>query len=194
MKVLVLFGSPRKEGNTASLLKPVIDELKTENADISYFDAYDMNVKGCNACLKCQKDIENICCTIDDDMKKIFREIVDSNVILIASPIYAWSIPAPLKAIIDRLVYSSCKYYDGNPNGPALLGGKKLYLLLTCGYPIEKGTDLLEEAMKRYAKHLKLTYSGMLAFRQRNLNEPFMDSEKEKCAREFAHRIMDYPL
>lgn len=46
--------------------------------------------------------------------------------------------------------------------------------------------DLYEEAMKRYCKHCHLTCARMLAERQRNLKEAFMDEEKEKHARDFA--------
>ena len=97
--------------------------------------------------------------------------------------------PAPVKAVIDRAIYASCKYYGDDPHGPALFKGKRLALLTTCGYPVEKGADLYEEMMKRYCKHCGLTYAGMLAERQRNLKEAFMDAAKESHAREFAKAL-----
>ncbi|MFR2711626.1 hypothetical protein [Frisingicoccus sp.] len=50
--------------------------------------------------------------------------------------------------------------------------------------------DLYEEMMKRYCKHCGLTYAGMLAERQRNLKEPFMNEAKEGHARGFAKSFL----
>lgn len=189
MRVLLLFGSPRKKGNTASLLHIFEEELKKTGTDISYFDVYDQRILGCKACLGCQKDKENICCVIRDDMQPILSEIATSDAIVIAAPIYAWSVPAPMKAVIDRMIYSTCKFYGDDPHGNALMKGKRLYLITTCGYPIEKGTDLYIEAMKRFCKHCGLTFGGVLAERHRNLKEPFMSPEKEENARSFATKL-----
>jgi multimeric flavodoxin WrbA len=186
MKYCIIFGSPRKKGNTASLLSLVMEYLKKEKKDIKYFDVYEKNIKGCTACLGCQKDLENICCVIQDDMQEIYEAVEEADVIVIASPVYVRSAPAPVKAVIDRLVYAGCKYYGDDPFGPSLFQGKKLALITTCGYPLEKGVDLYEEAMKRYCKHTKMEYIGSLAERQRNLKEPFMDEEKRERATDFA--------
>jgi len=85
--------------------------------------------------------------------------------------------------------YSTCKFYGDDPNGKALLSGKKLYIITTCGYPVEKGADLFIEAMKRYCKHCGLIYSGALVERQRNLKELFLTKEKVDRARAFAEEI-----
>ena len=190
MKFTIVFGSPRKSGNTASLLAPFMDELKKNGAEVEYFDVYEKNIAGCKACLACQKDTTSINCVINDDMQPILKSIAETDVIVFAAPVYIWSVPAPVKAVIDRSVYSSCKYYGGDPYGPALMKGKRVAVLTTCGYPTAKVTDIFEEQMKRYCKHCGPTYAGMLAERQRNLNEPFMDAEKEMHAREFAKSLL----
>ena len=64
-------------------------------------------------------------------------------------------------------------------------------LISTCGYPVEKGADLFEEGMKRYAKHSRLQYVGMACERQRNYGEQFMDAEKEQAMRDFAQKCME---
>ena len=191
MKVCIIFGSPRKSGNTASLTAPFMDELKKLGAETEFFDVYEKNIAGCRACLACQKDVTKISCVIDDDMQPILRSVAESDLLVLAAPVYAWSAPAPVKAVIDRLIYASCKYYGDDPHGPALLKGKGLALLTTCGYAVEKGADLYEEEMKRYCKHCGLTYRGMLAERQRNLKEPFMNEEKEQHARDFARTLTE---
>ena len=189
-KYTIIFGSPRKAGNTAALLKPFINELREMNAEIDYFDIYEKNIAGCRACLHCQEDVGSINCIIDDDMQPILKSIATSDTIVLASPIYAWSAPAPMKAVIDRSIYSSCKYYGDDPYGPALLTGKRLALVVTCGYPVETGADLYAEEMKRYCKHCGMEFAGYICERQRNLKEPFMDESKIDKAGEFA-RILE---
>ena len=75
--------------------------------------------------------------------------------------------------------------------GPSIWKGKKMALISTCGYPVEKGADLWEEGMKRYAKHSRLQYVGMVCERQRNYGEQFMDAEKEQAMRDFAQKCME---
>lgn len=191
MKYCVIFGSPRKNGNTASLLGPVLEELeRNKNSQIKFFDVYEKNIAGCKACLGCQKDLENICCVIQDDMQEIYEAVEEADIIILASPVYVRSAPAPVKVVIDRLVYAGCKYYGDDPFGPSLFEGKKLALLTTCGYPIEKGADLYQEAMKRYCKHTRMEFVESLAERQRNLKEPFMDDKKRQNGIAFAKSLM----
>ena len=190
MKATVVFGSPRKSGNTASLLSPFMDELEKAGAKIDYYDVYEKNIAGCRACLQCQKDKTRPGCVIEDDMQPIIASLAESELLVVAAPIYCWGMPGPVKTVFDRFIYAFCKYYGDDPFGPALLSGKKLALITTCGYPVEKGADLYEESMKRIAKHCKLRYAGMLAERQRNLKEPFMNSEKEEHARAFAKSLL----
>ncbi len=190
MKATIIYGSPRKKGNTAALLAPFMDELRKNDVILNYFDVYEKKIAGCKACLGCQKDIANVCCVIQDDMQEVLKGMAAADLIVIAAPVYAWSAPAPVKAVIDRAIYASCKYYGDNPHGPALFKGKHLALLTTCGYPVEKGADLYEEMMKRYCKHCGFIYDGMLAERQRNLKEPFMNEAKENHARQFAKSLL----
>jgi alpha-L-fucosidase len=82
------------------------------------------------------------------------------------------------------------KYY-GEEMGPSIWKGKKMALISTCGYPVEKGADLWEEGVKRYAKHSRLQYVGMVCERQRNYGEQFMDEEKEAKMRAFAAQCME---
>lgn len=191
MKFTIIFGSPRKQGNTASLLAPFMDELKANDAEIEYFDVYEKNIAGCKACLGCQRDQTKASCVIQDDMQPVLASMAEADVVVFAAPVYIWSAPAPVKAVIDRSVYSTCKYYGDDPHGPALFKGKRIALITTCGYPVEKGADMFDDQMKRYCKHCGMTYAGMLAERQRNLKEKFMDAEKEMHARAFAKTLLE---
>ena len=190
MKATVIFGSPRANSNTKALLDIVLKELETLGNKLDFYNVYDMKISGCRACLACQENMSEINCVIDDEMQPILKSITDSDSIIISAPVYAWGLPAPVKAVVDRMAYSSCKYYGIDPHGPSLVEGKKLYIITSCGYPVEKGSDLLEESMIRVCKHFKMVYGGMLAKRHRNLKEPFMDEEKEVASKEFAKTII----
>lgn len=191
MKFIILKGSPHLNGNTNTLLAPFLDELKKNGADFEEFNLYDMKIEDCHACLACQQDKTITGCVIQDDMQQILAATLTADAIVVASPIYVWNCTAPTKAVLDRYVYANCKFYGDDPHGPILWKGKTLYILTTCGYPVEKGTDLFEEGMKRYCKHCGLIYGGMLAERQRNLKESFMSADKEEHAREFARKALE---
>lgn len=87
-KVCILKGSPRPEGNTNSLLKPVISELSLSGAECEEFNLYDMNIRPCLACRGCQKNWFAPACVLNDDMDGIFTSMLSSELILLATPIY----------------------------------------------------------------------------------------------------------
>lgn len=190
MKVCILMGSPRKEGNTAALAAPFVETLKSKGAEVTTFDVYDMDLRPCVACRTCQKDWTIFGCPQQDDMQSIFDAVMEADLIVLASPIYSWYCTPPIKNAIDRLVYGMNKYY-GEEMGPSIWAGKKVALISTCGYPPGKGADLWEEGMRRYCKHSKLEFLGIAVERQRNYGEQFMDEEKEAKMVEFANHCLD---
>ncbi|WP_312700871.1 flavodoxin family protein [Sedimentibacter sp.] len=185
MKYCILMGSPRKNGNTASLLKIFTEELTSLGASHDMFWLYDKEINPCIACRVCQKDWTKFGCKFNDDVQEIFDAIIACDVIVLATPIYSWYCTAPMKALLDRLVYGMNKYY-GDEKGPSLWQGKKLALITTCGYRPEKGSDLFQSGIERYCKHSQLEYMGMLSERDLGYNHTFMDSEREDNVRKFA--------
>ncbi len=189
MKFLILMGSPRKNGNTYELVKPFMEELKTNNNQCEVLWLYDMNIKPCIACRVCQNDWTSFGCAIKDEAQIVFDKILESHVIILATPIYSWYCTPPMKSMMDRMVYGMNKYY-GEEKGPSLWAGKKVALITTCGYRPEKGSDLFEEGIKRYCKHSQLNYIGMLVERHLGYNIEFITEEKINNARLFARELM----
>lgn len=185
MKYLILMGSPRKSGNTQTLVAPFADELKRLGHEVSELWLYDMEIHGCEACRACQKDWDRFGCKHKDDMYGIFDKVLDCDVLVLATPIYCWSCTAPMKAALDRLMYGMNKFY-GEEKGPSLWSGKPVALITTCGYRPEKGADLFEEAMRRYCKHSSLVYDGMLCERDLGYKSVFASEEKTEHAKSFA--------
>ena len=190
MKVCALMGSPRPRGNTAALLAPFCDELRRGGGEVETFVLHDLDIRPCTACRACQRDWTAFGCPQEDDVAGIFDRVLDSDLIVLATPIYAWYCTPPMKALLDRLVYGMDKYYGGE-KGPSLWAGKAMALLLTCGYRPEKGCDLFEEGMRRYCKHAGLRYLGSHAERHLGYDVPFMDGEKEARTRAFARELLN---
>jgi len=96
MKTLIFFGSARKEGNTKEMINIFINELKGE---VEIIDAYRTEVAPCKDCRYCYHKRE---CSIKDDMQDIYKKVDEADNIVIASPMYFYNVPGPLKNIIDR--------------------------------------------------------------------------------------------
>ena len=190
MKIYILMGSPRKDGNTAALVNPFTDELKSAGHEVEMVWLYDNDIKPCLACRACQKDWKVFGCARQDDAQDIFDKILEADLLVFATPIYCWYCTAPMKALMDRLVYGMNKYY-GDKMGPALWAGKAVASITTCGYRPEKGADLWEDGLKRYCKHSGLRYLGQLAERHLGYHTIFMYADKEQHARAFAQEMME---
>lgn len=188
MKCLILMGSPRKNGNTAALLKPFMQALTDCGVEHETIWLYDQNINPCTACRACQADWSKFGCRYDDDMQAIFDKVLACGVLVLATPIYSWYCTPPMKALLDRLVYGMNKYY-GDPKGPALWAQKRVALITTCGYRPEKGADLFEAGIIRYCKHSQLVYAGMLCERDLGYDHVFMDDGKAARARTFAQSL-----
>lgn len=100
-KVLVLLGSPRKKGNSATLAERIIKGAEAAGATVERVYLHGQNISPCNACYACRKeDAEG--CVIDDDMQPIYEKLVDSYAWVIASPVYWFTMSAQTKLFLDR--------------------------------------------------------------------------------------------
>ena len=190
-KICILKGSPRKNGNTNTLLQPFVEKLEAEGHTCEMYDLYDMDLDPCIACRTCQEDQMIFGCIHKDDMQQIFDSILESEAIVLASPIYSWYCTPPMKMVLDRLVYGMNKFYGDQEEKPALWAGKKVAIVTTCGYRPDKGADLFEEGIKRYCKHSQLTYCGMLVERHMGYGTVFFDDKKAQNAAQFAKGLAE---
>lgn len=187
--VVILAGSPRKNGNTNWLVSEFTGELDALGKSYRVLDLYDLDMKGCTACRSCQDDWERPACALGDD--EVFDTILDAKAIVLATPVYSWYCTAPAKALLDRCVYALNKYYGDKGRGPSLWKGKRFALITTYGYPPEKGPDLLEEGMKRYCAHSQLEYAGSFGGRHEGYTEEFPSEEKKAGIIAFARKITE---
>jgi multimeric flavodoxin WrbA len=100
--VVIIFGSPRKDGNTHILVDEARKGLTDAGIHSEVFYLNGMNIKGCQACYYCKRN--NVSeCALKDDMQKIYEAIKDADGIIVASPIYFGGVTAQTKAWLDRL-------------------------------------------------------------------------------------------
>lgn len=190
MKICILEGSPRRNGNTAALLAPFCAELRQGGGEVERVFLHDRKLLPCTACRCCQKEWTGFGCPQADDMQEIFDSILAAELVVVATPIYSWYCTPPVKMVLDRMMYGMNKFY-GAERGPSLWEGKTMALVMTCGYRPEKGCDLFEEGMRRYCHHSGLRYLGSYAERHLGYQAgPFMDADKEGRAREAAGRFL----
>ena len=104
MKVLILNGSPRSEGNTAISLKELAATLEAEGVETETIQVGDQDIRGCMACGACSKLGK---CVYDDSVNDIAAKFEDADGLIVASPVYYASANATLIACLDRLFYSS---------------------------------------------------------------------------------------
>src|SRR3989337_4578311 len=98
-KIIAIFGSPRKEGNSDILLNSALKGAESNGADVEKIIIRDLQIAPCNSCGKCYEKGD---CVINDDMQKMYPKLVDADGIIVASPIYFMGVSAQLKAFIDR--------------------------------------------------------------------------------------------
>lgn len=105
MKTLIFNGSPRKEGDTVSLIHKVIKNL---NGEYKIINAYDCGIHPCIDCRYCWK---NAGCCVDDGMQEVYEYIQECDNILIASPIYFSEITGALLNVGSRLQTYFCSSF-----------------------------------------------------------------------------------
>ncbi len=101
MKILGLSCSPRKDGNTVTLLTQALEGARTEGADVELFSVSGKDIKPCDACRACNKTGE---CIVKDDMQPLYGKLLEADGIIFGTPVYFYGMTAQAKAIIDRTI------------------------------------------------------------------------------------------
>lgn len=100
-KVLILSGSPRKNGNSDLLCNEFMKGALESGNQVEKIRIAEKKIGYCLGCYACK---DTGVCAIKDDMADLLQKIIDADVIVLASPVYFYSIDAQLKAVIDRTV------------------------------------------------------------------------------------------
>ncbi len=105
MKVVAFNGSPRKDGNTASLINRVLKELQAEGIETEFIQLGGQQIHGCISCQTCWKIKNKECKIVNDNINLYIKKIAEADGVILGSPTYFSMMTPELKALIDRAGY-----------------------------------------------------------------------------------------
>lgn len=125
MKTIVLNASPRKNMNTAQLLKEAARGAESVGAEVEYHDLYDMSFTGCRSCMACKRlDAQPQHCYWKDDLSTLIDVIYQADALIVGSPIYLMDTLAQFHALLERLAFVNMSYGRPVPfHGRVNVGG-----------------------------------------------------------------------
>lgn len=146
-KILILNGSPRQQGNTAGLVEAFKQGAEEKGHTVTTFNLQKMNIHPCLGCFGGGKDADSPCVQ-KDDMQQIYPAYEESTILVLASPMYYWSITAQLKAAFDRLFAVAEK--DSNYRNPR----KDCIMLMAAEGDSKDNFEPVEHYYHSLVKHL----------------------------------------
>ena len=159
-KILILNGSPKKNGNTAILVDWFIQGANAKKAKTEIVRSAFLNYKvnGCISCRWCQTaDVYE--CTIKDEAQPVLAKMNDVDVIVMATPLYFYGASAQLKLVMDRM-FSLFKWDNDNDTMTTNLKNKTLVLIGSAYEDI--GLKDLENPFKITAKYAGMKFASLL--------------------------------
>lgn len=149
MNVLVINGSPKGDSsNTYRLTSAFLDGMKQRLQDVQTkeLSVSRMDIKPCLGCFSCWSRTPGQCC-IQDDMQQVIQELLWADVTIWSFPLYYYSVPGPLKNLIDRqlptllpfMVEKEGQVGSGNHPSRYDMSGKRTVVISTCGFYTAKG-------------------------------------------------------
>ena len=105
MKVLIINGSPRVNGNSSTLVKEMMSIFEKENIDIKLFEVGNKDIRGCIACGYCHSHEDG--CVFKDDVNMLSKEFETSDGLVVVAPVYYGSANGTVISLLDRLFQSS---------------------------------------------------------------------------------------
>ena len=168
MRVLAINGSPRAEkGNTALILEPFLDGMKTGGAEVELVYTQKMNILPCQGEYHCWFKKPGVCFQ-KDDMQELLPKLSKADVLVLATPLYVDGMTGPLKNLLDRVIpiaEPTIELRDGRCRHPAREGANKagkLVLVSNCGFWGEANFDPLITHVQAICQNLSREYSGAL--------------------------------
>ena len=162
-KVLIVMGSPRKEGNSATLAKEVAAGAEEKGAEVEFCHLHDMNIQPCSSCDGCQEEAGKEC-VIEDDMRTLYPKLQQADALVIAGPIYWFTISAQTKLFMDRWYALRVQEY-------AAFAGKRIGIVLTYG-DIDPFTSGAVNALRTFQDAFNFLGSKIIGMVYGSASEP----------------------
>lgn len=153
MKILVFNGSPKKEkSDTMHITRAFLDGMNDyKEQDITFIDVIDKHIEYCKGCFTCKKNGGD--CVIKDDMRDILEQILASDLLVFSFPLYCYSFPAPLKALLDRTMPVSAmamQKVNGKYEHVAQKDFSKIKYVMICGCGFPNAKRNFEPAIEQF--------------------------------------------
>jgi len=161
--IIAIYGSPRRNGNTATLLKHAVSGAIHAGAVVEEFVLRDLKISPCMEIYHCKKNGE---CAIKDDFQKIINEIIKAQGLLIASPIFFYAVSAHTKAFMDRCQSAWVKKHWVNKGTKSSLNISKKGIFISVG--ATQGKKLFDGAilsMRYFMETLDITLIKSICYR-----------------------------
>ena len=161
-KILILTSSPRKNGNTNTIVNWCAQSATDAGAEVECVDIARFKYKsnGCLSCYSCQES-DKYECKVKDDANDLLERLNDFDVVVYSTPIYMFGPSAQVKLLLDR-TYSLVKF-DAETGDPILKSpGQAMALIATAGGGINDGLNLTDQSFKSMAAFLGNSYLSLL--------------------------------
>ncbi|HEY3307117.1 MAG TPA: flavodoxin family protein [Desulfuromonadaceae bacterium] len=135
MKLVCLLGSPRREGNSATIAAHLVAKAAELGAETETIYLNGLNYRGCQGCYVCKTSLDH--CVLNDELTPVLESVRQADVLLLASAVYYGDVSAQLKGFIDRSFSYLVPDYFATSQPSRLESGKKLAFVLTQGQPDE---------------------------------------------------------
>lgn len=159
-KILILSGSPRRNGNTALLVNWFAQGARSRGARVEIVRTTLLKYKalGCTSCRKCQIS-SRYECVINDGARPVLMKMAHVDVIVMATPLYFYGASAQLKVVFDRF-FSLYKWDNAAGTMSTPLKGKTFVLLASAFEDV--GLDLMEKPFALTAEYTGMTFASLL--------------------------------
>ena len=102
MQVIAFNGSPRKDGNTAIMIRWVFGELEKEGVGTELYQMKGKKINGCIACFKCMQNKNQRCSVKKDVVNECIEKMLEADGVILASPVYFADVTPQIKSLMDR--------------------------------------------------------------------------------------------
>lgn len=155
-RVLMVNGATREGGNTDTITNLFVEGAQGAGLKISCATLRNLKIADCIGCCTCLRESK---CHFDDDMTGLRQNIMDSHVLVFASPLYFCEVTGLMKTFIDRLYFF---YHDVNKK---MIAGRHVLVITTFGEKeVGLETEIIEESYKRLLHALDLKLLDMRFF------------------------------
>ncbi len=167
MKVLVLNGSPHTErGVHVTMLQHLEEGLRGAGAEVARRDVYRLDINPCLGCFSCWRQSPGRCVQ-DDDMRSLLPEVAQSELLVLATPVYVDGMTGPMKTLLDRLVpllRGRFEVRDDHCRHPLREGVKagRLVLVSASGFTEMDNFDPLVAHVKAACKNMGREFAGAI--------------------------------